>query len=754
MAVAPTQQGKSYSDMVNEQIGLIQQQRSANLNQRLAQDEKNRQFRTEQLQNVYDFDVSGLASGDVQALGNIQKELAASLDPNSESSYSNSQELVSDIALINNAYNEMKRWGETGMAGRQSYQNGILQTDRGDGTVNVGNEESLNSKNEIWEKGAFAEDSVRLVGPPGNRQLVGMALDVDGNEIGEVGFFEHPSRNQPDQFWRMEIGQGDPMNVGAQYADNTNIDSTNVTQRAGNTWDNNPTGVQNRFRMDKARANGLSIDDIKNEIDSDGKSEFIEGYTDEDLRSEYINEAKEGLNLRKRAKTPSLFSPVGADGKPSRTMAGLTAFIEPIKINTTEEGFGGKIVSAGLVTDLDLNDVEKDSNGNLLIPINAGYPNSEGEVDIRRLEPGTDAYQQFMQIVGEEDMGRMFDIAYPKGGTPSRDDKGDKGEESPADVSKTAEERVAELDKQIGDDTARLNELESQSKRNNQELREIKSLQSQIEFNEDNKSKLNAMDPVDVKINDKQRQLESLERYPEESRSGYSKSEIDKLKREIIELVESKPDPEPEPSFKTQRGETYTADQLEPNLEDWEKSLRAGGKGKGPKSGVAVIAKNFGNLRPNTANPYRSGVYEVSPAKVNADGEVIHPANQYQNFATYDEGLKGLIWDIKSKQHKDGLSSSVVGKEDSIMKAIKEYAPAADKNNPESYAKFVVDFVNEQTGGSFTVDTKASELPTQFLVEAIIMKEDISLYKEMKKRGFFGDKIAGYSEGISRNNLV
>jgi hypothetical protein len=50
------------------------------------------------------------------------------------------------------------------------------------------------------------------------------------------------------------------------------------------------------------------------------------------------------------------------------------------------------------------------------------------------------------------------------------------------------------------------------------------------------------MDPVDVNINDKQRQLESLERYPEGNRSVFVKSEIDKLKREIIELVESKPE--------------------------------------------------------------------------------------------------------------------------------------------------------------------------------------------------------------------
>jgi hypothetical protein len=62
--------------MVNEQIALIQQQRAANFEQRIAQEQKNREFRTEQLQNIYDFDVSGLAVGDAKALGEIQKELS------------------------------------------------------------------------------------------------------------------------------------------------------------------------------------------------------------------------------------------------------------------------------------------------------------------------------------------------------------------------------------------------------------------------------------------------------------------------------------------------------------------------------------------------------------------------------------------------------------------------------------------------------------------------------------------------------
>ena len=127
-----------------------------------------------------------------------------------------------------------------------------------------------------------------------------------------------------------------------------------------------------------------------------------------------------------------------------------------------------------------------------------------------------------------------------------------------------------------------------------------------------------------------------------------------------------------------------------------KKSFSGTRPGQSVKSGVAVKAKNFGNLRPNTANPYRSGVYEVSPAEY--DEEKLKRANQYQNFATYDDGLKGLIWDIKSKQHLDGLSSSQVADGAEIIEVMKKYAPAADRNNPEGYTNHIVNFVNERLG--------------------------------------------------------
>jgi len=340
--VAPTSigQGKSYSQMVNEQIGLIQQQRAANLQNRLAQEESNREFRTQQLQNIYDFDVSGLASGDVSLLANLQKQLANSLDPDSPSSYSDSRELVADVAFINNVYNEMKRWGETGISGRSSYQKGILNPDLGDGTVFVGDENTLTSRNDVWEQGAFA--NAQILGQPGQRQIIGDMLDQDGNIMKQgIDFFENTWRNQPDQFWRPEIAEAAYMDIAGSYADNTNLDLTNVNQKAANDWDHNPVKIQEKYRRDKARREGLSMDDIIN----DDKT-FQDGYTDEELRAEYIAEARRGVSeLRKQVQVPGAFAGTVFDTQFGVRAVGLR---EAMPVNTstirggvTHVGFSG-----------------------------------------------------------------------------------------------------------------------------------------------------------------------------------------------------------------------------------------------------------------------------------------------------------------------------------------------------------------------------------------------------------------------------
>ena len=322
--------GKTYSQMVNEQLGLIQRQRAANFEQRIAQEQKNREFRTEQLQNIYDFDVSGLASGDAKLLKDLQTELANSLDPNSENSYSSSRELISDIAFINNVYGEMKRWGQTGAAGRQSYQQSILNPDREDGTVFTGNEELLDKRNATWEQGAFA--SAEILGEAGNRQIIGNVLDQDGNVMQEgVDFFQNVWRNQPDQFWRPEIGPGDFMDVRSEYASNRAVDQSNVESVARNRWNNNPRSVQNKYRIDKARRNNLELSDLYN----DDQVTFIEGYTDEDLIAEYINEAVEGVGLRRSPEEEEKMSATARQKNQALAYRALFDSIKPLQETIT-----------------------------------------------------------------------------------------------------------------------------------------------------------------------------------------------------------------------------------------------------------------------------------------------------------------------------------------------------------------------------------------------------------------------------------
>jgi hypothetical protein len=590
MAVAPTQQGeKSYSDMVNEQIGLIQRQRAANLNQRLAQEEKNREFRTKQYQNIYDFDVSGLAGGDVELLGKLQKQLASGLNPDSDQSYSNSQELVADIAYINNVYNEMKRWGETGMSGRQSYQQGILQPDRGDGTVFVGTEDTLSARNAAWEQGAFA--NAQILGGPGQRQIIGDMLDQDGNVMKQgIDFFQNEWRSRPDMFWRPEIGEGAKLldGVALDFSSRKGVDSSNVQKVAAELFDSDPATI-NRIRRESLRQINQERADIGYEpISMDAAESTFDslGLGVNELRQQYVDRAVEGIGLRPKAAGPQTFSGTVYDTQSGARAIGLTKPIEVVSSTLS-----------GDVSHIALLDDE-------MVVV---YEDADGERQEQAVREGSDAWDSIVaQSGGLDALAKMVTNKntvsdnQPQGqGSPSGE-----GATSGED-GKTAEEKINELDKQITDDTARLNELESQPRKNNQALREIESLKQKLKKAEDEKSILNEMDPVDAEINELQREIASLERQPEENRSGFTKSRINQLKEEVIQLTESKPEPEPvnpEPSFKTEKGETYTADQLEPNLEDWEKSLRAGDKGV--KSGVAVIAKNFGNLRPNPANPY------------------------------------------------------------------------------------------------------------------------------------------------------
>lgn len=203
--VAPLVQGDSYSDMVAKQVALINRQRETNLAQRLAQDEKNREFKTEQLQNIYDFDVSGLAAGDAAIFAELQKTLSNSLDPDSTDSYSSSQELIADISYANNLYNNMKHWGAVGRQGQQAYQGYMLEGMGSEDYIFDGNEDSYNELNQYWDTGGFQWDG-QIGGTAGNRTITGKSVGRDGT-VGQdvINFSDNVIRSRPEEWYRPEI---------------------------------------------------------------------------------------------------------------------------------------------------------------------------------------------------------------------------------------------------------------------------------------------------------------------------------------------------------------------------------------------------------------------------------------------------------------------------------------------------------------------------------------------------------------------
>ena len=186
--VAPTQaqQGGTYSDAINRQVDLIQRQRAVNLQNRLAQDQKNREFRTEQLQNIYDFDVTALPPGYAAEIKEAQDKMASWLDPNSEVRYENKQQLIADIGRLNNYYLAGKNQRLTSNEARTDYDNALIGGTSVAGAVMAGTETTRDNRQAAADAGGFGAYSVD--GAPGSLSITG--IQMEEGENGEYAFDE------------------------------------------------------------------------------------------------------------------------------------------------------------------------------------------------------------------------------------------------------------------------------------------------------------------------------------------------------------------------------------------------------------------------------------------------------------------------------------------------------------------------------------------------------------------------------------
>ena len=415
--VAPTQigQGKTYSEMLKEQLDLIQQQRERNLTQVIEQDKQNRKFRQEQLQNIYDFDISGLAPTHIQALSTLQKNMANSLNPNSEDSYQNSGQLIADIALLNNIYAVGKGWAsQRDVLGAQyaSFADGT--TPGAPGTQVNASYQGLQSLNEEWTKGGF-EGQITVGGSAGNRTITGIPRQrVEGEFVAgaeAVDFFQNPFLNNPSSFWAPEILPAPNIHDQTAYEAMSEelVDESNYKAFAERlflvSFDPEELETYRKQFYETLYPNKKNFEKLESIAESKNMTlnEYYNsiGIDDAALLADYQQAYLEGIQSRKRQTGESPFTFSGGD------IQGQTRLVKPISILAGEDSeYNGKIVAADFVRGLAANELTRDSDGRLAPKIKVIYDNGrEVTLDINQ---SPEAYNQFANSVGETGIDDMY----------------------------------------------------------------------------------------------------------------------------------------------------------------------------------------------------------------------------------------------------------------------------------------------------------------------------------------------------------
>tara|TARA_B100002019_G_scaffold70157_1_gene60389 strand:+ start:17076 stop:19772 length:2697 start_codon:yes stop_codon:yes gene_type:complete len=247
-SVAPIQQSRSYSDILGEQVAMVQQQRAANLEKRLAQDEKNREFRQQQQQNIYDFDVSGLPQAYIEKIGELQNQMASWLDPKAEVHYENSQQLTRDIAKLNNLYMSGKRLAAGGQAAMKNYEDRMTGKVKTPGVASAATEDTYKNRKDAYDKGGF--ESMEIVGGPGDFNIMGVPLSEGDNGMwGAAEGAEQvdilSAQIDPDALFRQEEIR-DFINVEQKYVEASSAEM--AEKQAESDFNSNPASVQAEFR--------------------------------------------------------------------------------------------------------------------------------------------------------------------------------------------------------------------------------------------------------------------------------------------------------------------------------------------------------------------------------------------------------------------------------------------------------------------------------------------------------------------------
>jgi len=227
---------------------MVQQQRAANLEKRLAQDEKNREFRRQQQQNIYDFDVSGLPQAYIEKIGELQNQMASWLDPKAGVHYESSQQLTRDIAKLNNLYMSGKRLAAGGQAAMKNYEDRMTGKVKTPGVASAATEDTYKNRQDAYNKGGF--ESMEIVGGPGEFNIMGIPLSEGANGMWGVSEGAEQvdilsAQIDPDALFRQEEIR-DFINVEQKYVDASSAEM--AEKQAESDFNSNPASIQAEFR--------------------------------------------------------------------------------------------------------------------------------------------------------------------------------------------------------------------------------------------------------------------------------------------------------------------------------------------------------------------------------------------------------------------------------------------------------------------------------------------------------------------------
>jgi hypothetical protein len=120
---------------------------------------------------------------------------------------------------------------------------------------------------------------------------------------------------------------------------------------------------------------------------------------------------------------------------------------------------------------------------------------------------------------------------------------------------------------------------------------------------------------------------------------------------------------------------------------------------------VAWAILTFEGFRPGTKS-WR----HRNPGNLRASKMASRIQAGYAVFDSFGKGWDALMFDLSAKFRGAPHTSTGLGPESTIQDLLKVWAPASDGNEPDTYARFVADFLTKSFRRPVTIKTKLKEL--------------------------------------------